>query len=179
MLFRRPSILTAFHSRARYLRLPTAAPRSSALQSRPIPSSSSQLSSIFPRRPLRPSTPDSEASEPPVASSSKPRPRPGIASLLARTRSPERAEQSKKTSVARSSVSRPKLSTRGSVLTRNPSPTRSEVSVATRYTEPLPRSAGLTTTIGEAGRSKLWQELRGLQMRSRPPTEKSVKQEPP
>lgn len=145
-------------------------------------SDSLKLKSIdvhIPSSPLRPSTPDSEASEQPVVPVPKPRPRPGIASLLSRNRSPDRAEQSKRTGVTPSSVSRPKLSMRGAP-TRNSSPTRSEVSVVTRHTEPLPRNnAGLSGGIGEAGRSKLWQELRGLQMRSRAPTEKSVKREPP
>lgn len=77
-------------------------------------------------------------------------------------------------------MSRPKLSMRGSP-TRDPSPTRSVASVATRHTEPLPRSRVSTDAVGEAGRSKLWKELRGMGLRSRRPSteRRSVQPDPP
>lgn len=115
-------------------------------------------------------------------------PKPGIVSLLS---SRPRVEP-----VARS---RPKLSTRGRELSparsrtsapatdepppsprprfsvrRNPSPARSRVS----YRDPSP-ARSVAPTQSEPERSRLWQELRQVRMRSRPPTDKSRSPEPP
>ena len=115
-------------------------------------------------------------------------PKPGIISLL-----------SSRPRVEPVTRSRPKLSTRGLELSptrskssvmatdepppsprprfsarRNPSPARSKVS----YRDPSPVRS-VAPTQSEPERSRLWQELRQVRMRSRPPTERSRSPEPP
>ena len=57
---------------------------------------------------------------------------------------------------------------------RKPSPARSRAS----YRDPSP-ARSVAPTQSEPERSRLWQELRQVRMRSRPPTEKSRSPEPP
>jgi protein SFI1 len=155
-------------SRARYLRLPTTAPRQTVQHSRLVPASSMIA---FPRRTTESSIPDPDvdgASDAGASRSSpfqKPVPqRFGIASLLLTSKS-----------VSPDNIrSRPKFSSRGSTREPSPAPSRSSFGAAKRDRSPTksysrpPSSAG-----GEGGKSKLWQELRQAQRRSRPPTERS------
>ena len=115
-------------------------------------------------------------------------PRPGIVSLLSSrprvepvTRSrPKLSTRGREPSPARSKSSalatdepppspRPRFSAR-----RNPSPARSKVS----HRDPSP-ARSVAPTQSEPERSRLWQELRQVRLRSRPPTEKSRSPEPP
>ncbi|KAI0093593.1 hypothetical protein BDY19DRAFT_989156 [Irpex rosettiformis] len=174
-------------ARARYLRLPTAAPRQSGASSRSITASkpTTASASSFPRPAVRSTKPLSDASGP----SSAPPPPPvtagfykgrlGIASLLSeRSRSPERISRPR---LSTASPTRPKLSTRASTV-RDTSPARTTTSSSRYYSQrqndgflrvpvsvTAPSSAAGDTD--EIGRSKLWQQLRGLQLRSRPPTD--------
>ncbi|GLB35015.1 putative sfi1 spindle body protein [Lyophyllum shimeji] len=136
-------------ARARYLRLPTAAPR----QTRPVPPASpGTTSNIFPR-PVVQRPPDGKDQTSP---SGRFETRLGATRLL-RTRSPFEKNPGSR------------LSTPG---TREPSPARSRTSFADRTsardsspTRPGPSSdAG----VGEGARNQLWLELRGIQRRPRP-----------
>ncbi|KAH8106712.1 Sfi1 spindle body protein-domain-containing protein [Cristinia sonorae] len=183
-------------ARARYLRLPTAAPRQSQSTQpiRTVPSTTVPSTSLaFPRRNIRPVSPGDEDND--LASNAAAvRPfkaRAGIASLLTtkpRSASPERTERLlappfKLSAASTSSRAKPSVTAR--TRTREVSPTRSVASVtsaATRKTDPFPRvtSPGPSNgTPGEVRRSMLWQELRGVQMKSRTPTERSKSREPP
>ena len=108
--------------------------------------------------------------------------KPGIASLLsARTRSPERpGKRDKEIPVPGSS--RPKLSTRAST-TRATSPAPSQASsygFAKEGDGPKSRTRGGSTASGpDIGRSSLWQELRDMQLRSRPFSDRARSIEPP
>ncbi|TCD64438.1 hypothetical protein EIP91_004083 [Steccherinum ochraceum] len=181
-------------ARARYLRLPTAAPRQSTQPIRPIATPSlPSSSSVFPRRDARATSPGKDDPDgPPESSAAASRPyraRAGIASLLTtkpRTASPERSTRGSTPSfVLSAAASRARASTAAArTRAREVSPTRSVASVAsaaTRQTEPFPRiaSPGPTSASGEVRRSRLWQELRGVQMKSRTPTERSKSREPP
>ncbi|KAI0934407.1 hypothetical protein AcV5_006256 [Taiwanofungus camphoratus] len=159
-------------ARARYLRLPTV-PRQ--IIERPQSNITPQASrAAFLGRGVRASSPMTDSA--PGASTKAPRSRPftgrfGIATLLtSRSRSPEHPARG----------SRPKLSTRGT-STREPSPARTESTsgLATRYPDSRPNAAGSTTSAGEVRRSSLWQELRGVQLRSRPMSERARSREPP
>lgn len=157
-------------ARARYMRLPTAAPRQSVQPALPrslAPPSSSRPS--FPRKPAPGADPevtdtdadaDTEVEVPRPASPIQPRPkhvgaRAGIASLLsssARTgRNAERSPTRPRFS-ARSTGARDSSPGRSVGATRDPSPTR---------TAPISAS-------GERG--SLWTELREIRRRSRTPT---------
>ncbi|KAH9951317.1 Sfi1 spindle body protein-domain-containing protein [Amylocystis lapponica] len=167
-------------ARARYLRLPTAAPRQ--VLEYPRASTSSQVSrTAFPYRATQPRNPEAAAE----SSTAPPAPRPfsgrfGITSLLtSRPRSPERPGRRSTEIRASVSPSRPKLSTRGTA-TRASSPVRPSVYAASTHKSEAPRStAGPGSSVGEPARSSLWQELRGIQIRSRPVSERSVPREPP
>lgn len=175
-------------SRARYLRLPTAAPRHSgqAVRSapppKPKPSTSSPAYLSIPTAPLRPSSPastDAGPSSPPV-SRAPPRSRLyqggrlSIASLLSeRPKSPERPDRRALPKLSTTSPSRPRLTTTRASTVRDPSPARSTSTYggATKRSDAA-ASASPSTFGAEVGRSRLWQELRGIQSRSsRAPTE--------
>lgn len=96
------------------------------------------------------------------------RPRPKL-STRGREPSPARSKSSALATDEPPPSPRPRFSTR-----RNPSPARSKVS----YRDPSP-ARSVAPTQSEPERSRLWQELRQVRMRSRPPTEKSRSPEPP
>ncbi|KAG9318710.1 hypothetical protein JVU11DRAFT_806 [Chiua virens] len=179
-------------ARARYLRLPTvtngppvATPKATgSLASKATRNARPRRSDI-----VETETEDSDAGPSRLASrSSGLTPKPGIVSLLSsrpraepvsgprsklstrgREPSPARSKLSTVATDEPPSSSRPRFGAR-----RNPSPARSRVS----YRDPSPaRSVGPSQS--EPERSRLWQELRQVRMRSRPPTEKSRSPEPP
>jgi protein SFI1 len=161
--------LIALRRRARYLRLPTTAPRQNLQQSRtnPNPMPPTSRTPVFPRRAIRSASPDrddvSEAGSSRTPFSRPPAARSGIASLLVtKSISPENPS------------SRPKFSSRAS--TREPSPTRSKSSFGAGLRDRSPpklSSRAPSSVGGEGGKSRLWMELREVQRRSRPPTERS------
>ena len=164
-------------SRARYLRLPSAAPRQVVERPR---------ASGFPNR-MRSTSPTLAPSAEPVDAPVPPtRPfalRPGIASLLsARTKSPERPGRR---DLPVPGSSRPKMSTRAST-TRATSPARSQATsydfAKDRDTDLPPKSrarAGSTASGGDIARSSLWHELRDMQLRARPFSDRARSIEPP
>ncbi|KAF8136617.1 hypothetical protein EV363DRAFT_1320052 [Boletus edulis] len=153
-------------ARARYLRLPTMANGPPVATPKPTgPLALKATRSAYPRRTagVETESSDSDAGANRLASrSSGLTSKPGIVSLLS---SRARVEP-----VTRSRLKpRPRFGAR-----RNPSPARSKISC--RDTSPA-RSVGPTRS--EPERSRLWQELRQVRMRSRPPTENSRSPEPP
>lgn len=185
-------------ARARYLRLPGAIPGQPAPASKVTgPLVPVTTRNAFPRRALRADTETEESDAGPSRPAIRPAtrtPRAGIASLLS-TRTPtEPAPRARPklssrgvrdSSPARSMTSapatddllqpRPKFG-----VIRNPSPARSTTSYA-RGSSPT-RSAARVSPIRqleEPERSRLWQELRQVRMRSRPPTERSRSPVPP
>ncbi|TFY63971.1 hypothetical protein EVJ58_g2926 [Rhodofomes roseus] len=161
-------------ARARYLRLPSAAPRQVIERPR---------TSGFPTR-MRPTSPTLVSpvtpADPPVAPARPFAFKHGIASLLsARTKSPERAGRR---NIPVPGSSRPKLSTRAST-TRATSPAPSQASSVDFRKEPDPPKsrarAGSTASGGDIGRSSLWHELRDMQLRSRPFSDRARSIEPP
>lgn len=167
-------------ARARYLRLPTAVPRQNS--DYPRSNAPPQVPRTTFSRPPRPiSPPDSEALGPSSVPPAFSRPfsgRAGIASLLAKARSasPERTNRRLAELRAPTSISRPKLSTRAST-TRAASPTYSQASLGADTTGsefPRPRS---TASAGDMGRSRLWHELRDIQLRSRPLSDRTKSRE--
>lgn len=174
----RTSILSCvICSRARYLRLPSAAPRQVVERPR---------TSGFPVRMRSTSpilAPPVEPEDTPVAPTRPFAIRPGIASLLsARTKSPERPGRR---DLPAPGSSRPKLSTRAST-TRATSPARSQASSSNftedREADPPPKSrmrAGSTASGGDIARSSLWHELRDMQLRARPFSGRARSIEPP
>lgn len=178
-------------SRARYLRLPTAAPRQirSALQPKPstVVTDHPTVSSAVPRANSPTSASEAGPSSPPLRPAPAVRSklyqggRLSIASLLSeRSRSPERRPPPKLSAQlsTMASPSRPRLSTRASTV-RDPSPARSTSTYggATKRSEPLaskaPGTKALSTYSGDVGRGRLWQELKNVRARPRPPTESS------
>ncbi|KAI6132101.1 Sfi1 spindle body protein-domain-containing protein [Pisolithus croceorrhizus] len=169
-------------ARARYLRLPGAIPGQSASASKVTgPLVPVTTRNAFPRRALRADTETEESdagpSRPAIRSATR-TPRAGIASLLS-TRTPAEPvprarpklssrgvrDSSPARSMSSAPAPRPKFG-----VTRNPSPARSTTSYAggsspTRSVAPVSQE--------EPERSRLWQELRQVRMRSRPPTERS------
>ncbi|KAI0341741.1 hypothetical protein BDW22DRAFT_1485199 [Trametopsis cervina] len=177
-------------ARARYLRLPTAAPRQNSSSPRSLVGGKpSAPDPSYVRAPARPVSPLVSAEGPsatrPVASAGLYKGRLGIAKLLSeRSKSPERPSRPK---LSTTSPTRRKVSTRASTA-RDPSPARTVSShgYAKRQKEPFLRAATTAppSAAGETddvGRGKLWQELRGLQLRSRAPTDtvSLVSHEPP
>lgn len=177
-------ILILWNSRARYLRLPTAAPRRSGLTIRqappPKPPTSNPVYLSVPATPPRSTSPASTEAGPSSALATRPLVRSklyqggrlSIASLLSeRPRSPSRPDRRAMPKLSTASPSRPRLSTRASTV-RDPSPARSTSTYGggTRRSEAV-ASAPPSMLGGEVGRSRLWQELRGIQARSRAPTE--------
>lgn len=174
--------LTFICRRARYLRLPTSAPRRTLTTQPAPPSYETPVRSLPPRTTLPAAPPPPEV--PPTPSlPTIPRTtitsRFGLASLLStRSRSPERPERPSTAPKALSSKSRPKLSSRAST-SRDSSPTRAGSTFAfpTRRSEEMGMS--VVRPVSEAGdsrpRSGLWQEIREVQRRSRSraPTERS------
>ncbi|KZT68998.1 hypothetical protein DAEQUDRAFT_765781 [Daedalea quercina L-15889] len=163
-------------ARARYLRLPSAAPRQVIERPR---------TSAFPTRMRSTSptlVPSCAPADAPIAPAKPFVVKPGIASLLsARTKSPERAgKRDREIPVPRSS--RPKLSTRAST-TRATSPAGSQASsygFAKDADAPKSRTrAGSSASGPDIGRSSLWQELRDMQLRSRPFSDRARSIEPP
>ena len=176
------SILSSvIFSRARYLRLPSAAPRQVVERPRgsgfPV-----QMRSTSPTL-----APPVEPADIRVAPTRPFAVRPGIASLLsARARSPERPG---KRDLPVAGSSRPKLSTRAST-TRATSPARSQASSSYDFAKdrdpdlPPPKSrarvrAGSTASGGANARSSLWHELRDMQLRARPFSDRARSIEPP
>ncbi|KDQ61051.1 hypothetical protein JAAARDRAFT_191170 [Jaapia argillacea MUCL 33604] len=179
-------------ARARYLRLPTAAPRPGN-QLPPLPKPI--IAPAFPRRSPRPATPESDA---PVAGPSRPSPfsassssqpklpnfRTGISSLLASrssAREPVSSIHAKgrtddATSRGSRSPTRPRFYTRD--REREPSPTRSKSSfTGGRETSPTRVSRPPSSSGNKDSGNRLWMELREVRKKSRPPTERSW--EPP
>ncbi|KAG2041676.1 hypothetical protein BDR03DRAFT_1072733 [Suillus americanus] len=181
-------------ARARYLRLPSVSPG----RANPTPKPPAHTSrSPFPRQNTRVES-ETEGSEvgpsrPAANRSSVLVTRPGIARLLANQTRPEPVgrrsakppsrglrdpspTRSNKTSIppsqAPSSPVRPRFTARRAI-----SPAKSKSSYA-REVSPT-RSNYTSTPREEPERSRLWQELRQVQKRSRPPTEKSRTPEPP
>jgi len=161
-------------ARARYLRLPSAAPRQVVERPRTT-GYPTRMRSTSPT--LVPSTTPADA---PIAPARPFAIRPGIASLLsARTKSPERPGRRDKPVPG---SARPKLSTRAST-TRATSPAPSQASsYAFGKEADLPKSrarGGSTASGGDIGRSSLWHELRDMQLRSRPFSDRARSIEPP
>ncbi|KAG1782677.1 hypothetical protein EV702DRAFT_1232774 [Suillus placidus] len=181
-------------ARARYLRLPSVSPG----RANPTPKPPARTSrSPFPRQTTRVKS-ETEGSEvgpsrPAATRSSVLVTRPGIARLLANQSRPEpdgrqsakpssrglrdpSPTRSNKTSIppsqASSSPVRPRFTARRAI-----SPARSRSSYA-REVSPT-RSNYTSIPREEPERSRLWQELRQVQKRPRPPTEKSRTPEPP
>ncbi|KAH7889441.1 hypothetical protein F5I97DRAFT_530889 [Phlebopus sp. FC_14] len=182
-------------ARARYLRLPSVSTGQCAAT--PKPSVPLATRSVFPRRNVRVDTETEESDAGPSRPAVRPAilgSRSGIASLL--------STQARGEPPARS---RPKLSSRA---TREASPTRSKSSVLNkdeppssprpRFTAKCNASPTRSNTIhtrassppisaapaspvrqSEPERSRLWQELSQVRMRSRPPTERSRSPDPP
>ncbi|RDB21456.1 hypothetical protein Hypma_011541 [Hypsizygus marmoreus] len=149
-------------ARARYLRLPTVAPR----QTRPsAQTTTSPTPPIFPRSVFpRPRTAKSESSSTHQPADDRPDPL-----NLLRTQSRPEKSPSSRVSVPRtreSSPTRSRVSRMDHVPARDPSPTRSAFG-------PL-SSAG-----GDEGRSRLWRELREVQRKSQPSSQHSRNREPP
>ncbi|GBE82341.1 hypothetical protein SCP_0407250 [Sparassis crispa] len=168
-------------ARARYLRLPTAAPRQ-VIENPRFTMGTQPPRSVFPRT-LRSSSPGKDPSNAAAGPSiGCPRPgKTGIVSLLtSKLRSPERSERRLTRTRASISPSRPKLSTRGTT-TRDPSPTRAESSYGggMRDDERPARSVASGPSVGEAARSSLWQELREIRLRAGTLSERSRFREPP
>ncbi|KAL4067873.1 Sfi1 spindle body protein-domain-containing protein [Scleroderma citrinum] len=185
-------------ARARYLRLPSAIPGQSASASKPTGSLVPVTTrSAFPRRAVRadPDTEESDAGPSRHAVRLTTRaPRTGIASLLSSRASAEPVPRARpKLSSRGARDSSPARSKRSTLATdeppqsprpkfgvkRNPSPARS---MSSYVREPSPtRSAARLSPVrqGEPERSRLWQELQQVRMRSRPPTERSRSPEPP
>lgn len=148
-------------SRARYLRLPTAVPRQAITHPRGIPTTTAPSSPIVSsRRPVESTIGDDTG---------WPRPRTGPPSTPANVAGPaktRRPEISPARSASRPRASSPAKIPFGGYQTRNSSPARST-------TGRPPSSSGL----GEGGRSRLWLELREVQRKSRPSSQRS--EEPP
>lgn len=172
--FTRHLKLTKHISRARYLRLPTAAPRQGVTRVAPI-TRFPPSRTVFPSRATRPeSTDGSTAADEPT--------RPPLRSGLLAHRTGLPALLVPK---ARSETSPTRLESRylASARTREPSPTRSKYSFdgdnrKGNQASPLLKSRPLTSG-GDAGRSKLWYELRKVQRKPQPPSERSRSREPP
>ncbi|KAI9571309.1 Sfi1 spindle body protein-domain-containing protein [Boletus coccyginus] len=179
-------------ARARYLRLPTITngpPVATPKLTGPLALKATR--NAYPRRAASETeSEDSDAGANRLASrSSGLAPKPGIVSLLSsrprvepatRTRpklsstrgrepSPTPSKSSALATNEPSSSPRPRFNAR-----RKPSPARSRTS----YRDPSP-ARSVAPTQSEPERSRLWQELRQVRMRSRPPTEKSRSPEPP
>lgn len=169
--------------RARYLRLPTAAPRQvgpSFPRSMPppkVPSISRANSPLPATGRIGATSRESNTTvepQPVRRATTSVRPRLGIASLLAeRPRSPERAGDRRsrpKRLLGPVSPGRPKLASRaGTVRGPSPAPSGTSVGAVSHYSEPASRFSAMPGREGgEIGRSQLWKELRGLQLRSRP-----------
>ncbi|KAG8217745.1 Sfi1 spindle body protein-domain-containing protein [Butyriboletus roseoflavus] len=179
-------------ARARYLRLPTMTNGPPVATSKPTGALVLKATrNAYSRRNAgtETETEDSDAGPSRLANrSDRLTPKPGIVSLLSSrprvepvTRSrPKSSTRGREPSPARSKSSamatdepppspRPRFSAR-----RNPSPARSKLS----YREPSP-ARSVAPAQSEPERSRLWQELRQVRLRSRPPTEKSRSPEPP
>ncbi|OBZ75311.1 hypothetical protein A0H81_04427 [Grifola frondosa] len=160
-------------ARARYLRLPTAAPRHTTLNARPPTALLSASRSSFLTRSGRSTDGNDPGPGPAPARPSAGRGKFGIASLLT-SKPPER-------------VVRPRLSSRGSshaTSVRAPSPTHS---VSSSYGPGARGGDGgvrvkrgpASVAGGEVARSSLWQELREVRRKSRPLANRSEAGEPP
>jgi protein SFI1 len=151
------------HSRARYLRLPTNAPRQPTQTTRPLPTNVSTAVNTILRRSVRSASPERPARtqiRPPSASRLFPSSYTSVSDIL-----------SQKTGAFSdvAATSRPKFSSRAS--TRAVSPARSLSSWGGRTRSPT-RTTDPAPTLNEGGRGRLWNELRHVQRRSRPPTER-------
>lgn len=185
--------------RARYLRLPTSGPRSTAPPARPIAQKSGSTRFPLSQRSIKtegsvddtskadphPPTPFPTPSGPlgvrsgiAMLLSNKPRSstsatRPRYPSSPSREPSPTRTQSSiapgRETSLV--GLRLPARSrSRGS---KEPSPARSRMSSARAKDEGKPRRSPTSSAGGDLNRTKLWLELREVQRKSRPPTERS------
>lgn len=176
-------------ARARYLRLPTAAPRQIRPAPPPKPSKTTSDYLSVPAAASRPNSPTSISEAGPSSPPLRPAPavrsklyqggRLSIASLLSeRSRSPERRPPPKLSTQlsTRTSPTRPRLSTRASTV-RDTSPARSTSTYggATKRSEPLaskpPSTKAPSLYGGDVGRGRLWQELKNVRPRPRPSTD--------
>lgn len=181
------------NSRARYLRLPSVSPgRGNPTPKLPVRTSRSPFTRQNTRVESETEESDAGPSRPAATRSSVLVTRPGIASLLAnRTRGEPIGRPNSKVSSREPRVPSPTRSNRTSIapsevpqspirprFTRRAiSPARSRSSYA-RDVSPT-RSNYTSATRDEPERSRLWQELRQMQKKPRPPTEKSRTSEPP
>jgi len=179
-------------ARARYLRLPT---RTNGSVATPKANGSLVLKATRNAYQRRNTVAETETSDSdagpsgPTSRSNGPNAKPGIVSLLssrpraeavARSRLKLHRERDPSPTRSKSSVAatdepppspRPRLRAR-----RNASPARSKLSYRERESSP---ARSVAPTQSEPERSRLWQELKQVRMRSRPPTEKSRSPEPP
>jgi protein SFI1 len=150
------------YSRARYLRLPTAAPRTTAVP-RPTPAAppTGMKSPFFRQNRRANDTPPDDPEAGPSRPTSPPRPFPQKSTPLARPRS-------------ESGLSRPRFFNggRGDL---SPTPSKSSFGLAklSREREPTRASRPPSSTNGDLSKNKLWFELKEVQRRSRPPTDRS------
>jgi len=177
-------------ARARYLRLP--APKPPARTAYPSSSAATLVSfrNSFPRRNIHLETdtedPDAPLPPRPQRGPTVPSLRPGTTRLLARSRTTDAVRPSRTTrnsSPARSVAARSTVSAMEPEAKQSPrpvlfsrrqlSPTRSKASGHSRRDPSPAPSMAPSSATGEPERSRLWQELRQVQRRSQPPTEKS------
>lgn len=155
-------------SRARYLRLPTTAPRQLVQPARPlptnVPTNVSTANTIL-RRSVRSASPERPTKTPTRPLSSN-RPFPPSYTSVSDILGQKTGAFSE---VA--TMSRPKFSSRAS--TRAVSPVRSLSSWGGRTRSPTRATDPAPSVNEEGGRGRLWNELRHVQRRSRPPTERS------
>lgn len=184
----------SLNSRARYLRLPSVSPgRGNPTPKPPVRTSRSPFARQSTRVESETEESDAGPSRPAATRSSVLVSRPGIASLLAnRSRADPAGRPSGKASSRGSRIPSPTRSNRTSVtasevlqspirprftMRRPISPARSRSSYA-RDVSPT-RSNYTSAPREEPERSRLWQELRQVQKKPKPPTEKSRTPEPP
>ncbi|KAF9653101.1 hypothetical protein BDM02DRAFT_3159997 [Thelephora ganbajun] len=155
-------------ARARYLRLPTNAPRHPAQPTRPlptnVPTTASTANTIL-RRSVRSASPERPARtliQPSPTNRPFPSPYTSVSGILG-----QKAGAFNEVAA----TSRPRFSSRAS--TRAVSPVRSLSSWGGRTRSPTRAIDPALTLNEEGGRGRLWNELRQVQRRSRPPTERS------
>ena len=163
----RGTYLLSICSRARYLRLPTSAPRQLVQPARPLPTNVPTIApaanTILPHsvRSVSPERPTRTQTRPPSSNKPFPSSYSSVSDILGQKAGPFGEV---------GATSRPKFSSRAS--TRAASPARSLSSWGGRTRSPT-RAADSAPTPSEGGRGRLWNELRQIQRRSRPPTERA------
>lgn len=154
-------------SRARYLRLPTSAPRQLVQPARPLPTNVPTIASAantILRRSVRSVSPE-HPTKTQVRQPSSNKPFPSYSSVS------DIPGQKAGPFIEVGATSRPKFSSRAS--TRAASPARSLSSWGGRTRSPTRAVDSAPTPSEGGGRGRLWNELRQIQRRSRPPTERA------